>query len=545
MYSFAYRLALKRLGVVEAHAVSIQRNLKVRMPDGAELLTDVYLGNRSGAPVVMIRSPYGKTLSLAANTAYPLAAQGFNVVIQCCRGTFGSSGEFDPHHDEERDGLETLAWIKRQRWYRDAVATFGMSYLGYTQWAVSASAGPELKAMAMQVTVSDFSRMTYAGDSFMLENALSWTQMVAGLKSRSPLFIVRFMMARLRGASLIRPHQWLTLPLSRMDETVTGERVGFWQDWIEHSSANDPWWAPMSFRESIERVKRPITMVAGWFDVFLPWQLQDFVALRQSGCESRITIGPWRHEDAGLRSAGMRDAVDWFNRHLLGKEEAPARKPVRLYVVGAEAWRDFDAWPPSEALLRHWYLQPQARLIDRPPPTPNADVYTYDPANPTPSVGGPALRTAPFSVDNSVLEARSDVLVYTSEPLKEAYDIIGPVAAELYVTSTVASADFFVRLCEVDTGGVSMNVTDGLQRVMLASTETPQRVRIELWPIARRFERGHRIRVQIASGAFPRWARNLGSIEPIAHATTLRRASQSVHHSPDSPSAIILPFVPA
>ena len=181
MSSFVYGLMLKRLGVVQSHAVSIQRNLKVRMPDGAELLTDVYLGNASGAPVVMIRSPYGKTLSFAARTAYPLAARGFNVVMQCCRGTFGSSGEFNPHHDEERDGLETLAWIKRQPWYRDAIATFGMSYLGYTQWAVAASAGPELRTMAMQVTSSDFSRMTYAGDSFMLVNALSWTQMVTGL----------------------------------------------------------------------------------------------------------------------------------------------------------------------------------------------------------------------------------------------------------------------------------------------------------------------------------------------------------------------------
>src|SRR5215472_15363878 len=136
MSSFVYRLMLKRLGVVQTHAVSIQRNIRVRMPDGAELLTDVYLGNARGAPVVMIRSPYGKTLSFAARTAYPLAARGFNVIMQCCRGTFGSSGEFDPHHDEERDGLETLTWIKRQPWYRGAIATFGMSYLGYTQWAV-------------------------------------------------------------------------------------------------------------------------------------------------------------------------------------------------------------------------------------------------------------------------------------------------------------------------------------------------------------------------------------------------------------------------
>jgi hypothetical protein len=241
----------------------------------------------------------------------------------------------------------------------------------------------------------------------------------------------------------------------------------------------------------------------------------------------------------------MDDAIDWFNHHLLGKDASSARKPVRLYVVGADVWRDFDEWPPREALPRRWYLQPQARLDERPAPVSNADVYDYDPANPTPSVGGPALQAAPCSVDNAELEARSDVLVYTSEPLTAPYDIIGPVAAELHVTSTAPSADLFVRVCEVDARGVSTNVTDGLQRVTFASRETPQLVRVELWPTARRFAPGHRIRVQIASGAFPRWARNLGGIEPIAHATTLRRASQSIHHSPECPSAIIVPFVPA
>ena len=150
-----------------------------------------------------------------------------------------------------------------------------------------------------------------------------------------------------------------------MDEKLIGERVGFWQDWVKHDSAKDPWWAPMSHRASIKDIKRPITMVAGWFDIFLPWQMQDFIALQQAGCEASITIGPWRHTDMGIGQTGLNDAIDWFNRHLRGREAASKRKAVKLYVIGADEWREFDAWPPRESRVEHWRLQPQRKLLDR------------------------------------------------------------------------------------------------------------------------------------------------------------------------------------
>jgi uncharacterized protein len=539
--AFVYRWMLKRLGLAATYPVSIQRNLKARMPDGAELLTDLYLGSASPrAPAIIVRSPYGKGTFIAASTAYPLASQGFNVVLQCCRGTHGSSGRFDPHHDEQRDGLATIEWVKRQPWCNGEIATFGGSYLGYTQWAVAAAAGPEVKAMALQIAPSDFSRMTYCGDSFMLQNALSWTFMV--MKARQRFAQLRIMLSRLRGAPAIRAEQWLHLPLGTIDAEVTGQRVPFWQDWTQHASARDPWWAPMGFSESIAHVKRPITMVAGWFDIFLPWQMQDFAALRRAGCESRITVGPWQHTDVDLMRTGLPDAIDWFNRHLLGKSTAPQAQPVKLYVMGANEWRYFDAWPPRESTAERWYLQSQRRLCDRQSPEAPADQFRYDPADPTPSMGGPALESASARVDNGALEARADVLSYTSEPLSEPRDIIGLVTAELFVASTVASADFFVRLCDVDAAGTSKNICDGLQRVSIDPAGKPQRVCIELWPTAYRIGQGHRIRVQVSSGAFPRWARNPGGNEPLAVATALRAATQSIFHSPACPSAVVVPF---
>ena len=539
--AFFHQFMLKKLGVTQTHAVSIRRDIKVSMPDGAELLTDVYLGSPTApAPVVLLRSPYGKSMLLAAGMAYPFAAQGYNVVIQSCRGTFGSTGKFDPHHDEQRDGLATIDWIKQQPWCNGSLATHGPSYLGYTQWAVAAAAGPEVKVMSMQATLSDFSLMTYSGESFALENALSWTNMVTNMKKRFAM--LRFLLARLTGSPAIRKEQWTVLPLGSMDEKVVGERVAFWQDWIEHSSSRDPWWAPMSHRKSIAEVKRPITMAAGWFDIFLPWQMQDFIALRQARVESRITIGPWRHQDHGMGQTGIHEALEWFDHYLRGKPRGPARKAVKLQIVGTEEWRYFDEWPPRESVAEHWYLQPQRQLSIQAAPESTPDRYRYDPADPTPSIGGPALDNVPFSVDNGELEKRADVVTYTSDTFTKQRDIIGTIIAELYVSSGAASADFFVRLCDVDANGVSKNVCDGIQRVRIETPDVPQRVRIELWPTAYRIAQGHRIRAQISSGAFPRWARNLGGAEPIAEAQQMHVATQSIHHSQSYPSAVILPF---
>jgi uncharacterized protein len=540
--SFLHRLMLKRLGVTQTHAVTIRRNIRMPTADDVDLLTDLYLGNSGErAPVVLIRSPYGRSFFLAGMTAYPLASQGFNVVLQSCRGTFGSGGRFNPHHDEQRDGLATVEWIKQQAWYGGSIATFGPSYLGYTQWAIAAPAGPEVKAMAMQATLADFAQMTYCGDSFSLENALTWTRMV-NMTAKHRFLALRFLIPGMRNRLEIRPEQWALLPLDRMDEKVVGEPVSFWQDWMVHSCSADPWWQPMNFRKSIGEIRRPISMVAGWFDIFVPWQMRDFIALRLGGCETRITIGPWRHTDPELARAGVQDAISWFSRHLLGRSCAPESKRVKLYVMGADEWRYFDEWPPRESVAERWYLQPQHQLLDRMAPDSAADQYRYDPATPTPSVGGPALKSLPFSVDNTEFERRADVLTYTSEPISRPRDIIGPVAAELYVSSTAPSADFLVRLCDVDTNGVSRNICDGLQRVRIQSTDAPQQVRVEMWPTAYQVARNHRLRIQVASGAFPRWARNPGSTEPLGQASTLHSATQSIYHSPIYPSAVILPF---
>jgi hypothetical protein len=218
--SLLSRRVLKQLGLTSRYRVAVRRKVRVPMPDGVELLTDVFVPNgRASGPTALIRSPYGRW-PFGDSMAVPLASQGYHVVVQSCRGTFGSAGVFDPHHDERADGLATLEWITRQPWFDGSIVTYGGSYLGYTQWAIAEAAGPEVKAMAMQITMSDFSQMTYAGSSMMLENALSWTQGVTAMKRT----IGKLKLAlRMRlGRPALSADQWRSLPLEALDVVATG-----------------------------------------------------------------------------------------------------------------------------------------------------------------------------------------------------------------------------------------------------------------------------------------------------------------------------------
>jgi putative CocE/NonD family hydrolase len=231
------------------------------------------------------------------------------------------------------------------------------------------------------------------------------------------------------------------------------------------------------------------------------------------------------------------EAVDFGLAHARGEEPAE-RAPVRLFVMGQDSWRDFETWPPEGYAPERFHLQADGRLSVGTPDASEPDRYRYDPADPTPAAGGVSINHG-GRVDNGTLEARPDVLTYTTEVLDEDVEIVGEVSAEVWFRSSLAHADVFVRLCDVDEEGRSHNVCDGL--TSLTSAEELTRADVRLWPTAYRFERGHRIRVQVSSGAFPRYARNTGTGEPLATATTLQAADQAVHHDPEHPSALVLP----
>jgi len=242
----------------------------------------------------------------------------------------------------------------------------------------------------------------------------------------------------------------------------------------------------------------------------------------------------------------MRESITWLRAHLLGDRSGLRDKPVWVYVMGAEEWREYSEWPPTGYPEQRWLLQSGGKLSTAMPEESEPDRYHYDPADPTPAVGGTGLSIS-GPKDNRALEARTDVRCYSSEPLNHDVEVIGPVRAELYVKSSLEHTDFFARLCDVYPSGKSINVCDGLLRLYpdhpVPENDGCLKVGIDLWPTAYCFRSGHRIRLQVSSGAHPRFARNLGSGESLATATTLIAADQTVYHDPTHPSAIILPVM--
>lgn len=534
----ARRLRLPR---AESRDVLVERDLQVAMEDGVVLLADRYSPRGAGPlPTVLVRTPYGRRGVFGLIHGRLLAERGLQAVVQSVRGTFGSGGDFNPF-DERIDGLATLSWIQRQPWHAGPIGMAGASYLGLAQWAVARDANGTLGALAPTVTASQFHGPSRGG-GFALESAASWMVFVA-------LQEQRLGMARALHGSRRAARQLHHLPLGQLDRRLTGRTLRFYQESLESTAADDPYWVARDFAAGVGDVTAPVQLVAGWYDLFTPWQIEDFLALRQAGREAQLIVGPWAHTSNGLMAASTREALGWMRAHLLGDRRLVDDAPVRVYVSGAREWRRLADWPPPDACPWRLHLQPGGGLAPEPSPASDPDCYRYDPRDPTPSLGGPTLFQRRPVVDNRPLECRDDVLTYTTAPLERPVEAIGPVTADVYVRSSVQHFDVFVRVCDVDREDVSRNVCDALAGITPELGERlpdgSVRVTFSLWPTAHRFAAGHRIRVQVSSGAHPRYARNPGTGEPLTTATRLVAAHQELFHDPEHPSAVSLSVVRA
>jgi putative CocE/NonD family hydrolase len=399
------------------------------------------------------------------------ARQGFTVVVQSCRGTAGSTGEFEPFISEAADARATVAWLRQQDWFTGALGAIGASYLGFTQWALAADPPPELKAMVIQVSSDDFSHFLYPGGAFALEATLT------GISS---------MVAQHRGFGattaallrLLRTYKKVerSVPLLDSYEPAFGQRVPWFEEWLRHPAAGDPYWESRRARPAIAAAP-PVSLLGGWSDVVLDDTLASYQRLRAAGREARLIVGPWNHTSGFNKDMPtvFAEALGWLRAHLsapAGTATAPlGPTPVRVHVGeigGPGQWRDLADWPP-ESSRQQWPLRVDGALI----PGEFGDAagagvasFRYDPARPTPSVGGPRTDSPGFGPKkNNTLEARDDVLVYTSEPLAGPLDVIGPVSIRLRVRGAPPYFDVFARLCDVDEKDTSWNVCDGLLRL--------------------------------------------------------------------------------
>ncbi len=473
------------------HEVVRAADIPVPADDGVTLLTDHWHAEGAGGHTVLIRTPYGR--DSIAGVALFLAERGHHVVVQSCRGTFGSGGAFDPLHDEVADGQATMRWLRAQTWATGRVHSWGGSYFGVTQWAYcDGDERPDALGIAISARRFD-DAILYPGGGFSIDTPLTWAYAL-DIQERS---LPSKAWALLRARSAFRRGA-LAIPPSEAVRVARDADPQFFRDWVEHSEHGDPWWEPMHFAQDVETIP-PVTLVAGWQDLFLVGQLADYAALRDADRPVRLIIGDWVHGAPEITVIGVREALRSFTADA-------ATNGVRLDVTGGGGRRELLSWPPPHTAMTVT-LTADGRLDRSGAEHPAADLtYRYDPADPTPDGGGRTLN--PFSAGRrrqGVRERRDDVLVFTGDPLPEDLLVIGVPEIALPFSSSNPRADLFVRLCEVDTRGVSRAVTDGYRRLSPDDAEIEAgTVRLELAPLAHRFAAGSRLRVQVSSGAHPR-----------------------------------------
>jgi putative CocE/NonD family hydrolase len=567
--------------------LTVERNVPVPMRDGITLRADVYrpaaVGDRF--PVLLERTPYSKTNFLAVGmTLDPLraASTGYAVVIQDTRGRFASEGEFCPFANESLDGYDTVEWCAEQPWSTGKVGMYGSSYMGATQWQAARERPPHLAAIVPNQSSSDYYEgRSYMGGVFELGSCLATALMALAPGSINRLGLskeaARDVAREIRKLSSDYDSTAATQPLDRLQETALGRVTPYLFDWMHHDTS-DGYWQAMSVEPHYAGIDVPSLHLTCWFDSFLKGALRNYEGMTAGGHSGqRLVVGPWTHHvpmaamlgsarvgemDCGVQSMIDFDALQlgWFDCWLKDKD-TPSGPPVRLFMMGANHWVDFDAWPPP-ACEERLYLSSEGaastgdgRLGARAGGA-DYDTFVYDPSSPVPTLGGNQVMLAASypagSYDQRCIEARDDVLVYTSDALQEDLPVAGWVSLTLRVTSSAPDTDFIARLTDVCPGGRSFNICEGARRLALRESLSERTayspgdvasVTIDMNATGHVFRKGHRVRLQVTSSNFPRLARNLNTGEPFHAGASGVPARQQVLHSSAHQSYLSLPVL--
>ncbi len=573
--------------------VIVERNIPVPMRDGVVLRADLYRPEGSEKlPVLLSRTPYNKALPMVfAMTldAIRAAEAGYNVMVQDCRGRFASEGVFNCFTDEARDGYDTIEWAARQPWSDGKVGTYGASYMGVTQWLAATAAPPSLKAMAPSITASDYhDGWTYQGGAFALFFNVSWTMGALAparlLREREKNPAVSAELAATIG-SIDRMLSTMThLPLLEFPMFQHGAPYFF--DWLRHPSY-DSYWRSLCIEESHAKIGVPAFNISGWYDIFQGGAIRNYLGMRSHGASNaaragqRLVVGPWNHAvpfanlvgsvDFGYQTGAVSADIDgqqlrFFDHHLKGRE-FPNDPAVRLFVMGINQWREEREWPIPGTEVRRYYLHSRGRansaggdgaLSLEPPADEPSDAYLFNPLDPVPTNGGglccypAALSGGAF--DQAGIESRSDVLVYSTEPLAQDTEVTGRIELTLYASSSAPDTDFTAKLVDVGPCGFARNLTDGILRARFRESQssarmlTPGKVaefKIDMWNTSNVFKAGHRIRLEISSSNFPRFDRNPNTGHDLFTDAELASAMQTVMHDRAFASYLTLPIVPA
>jgi len=554
------------------HRVTVTRNMMVAMPDGVRLATDLYRpADLAQAPTILFRTPYGKEAGLNPKNYRALAGQGYVVAAQDTRGRFKSEGEFYPFVHEAEDGRATVAWITRQPWWNGRLGTAGGSYLGIVQYAM-APGSPEITALMTPLSGAELGPLFQRGGVPSYLTMYFWTATTGD--HHPPELSLGRIRKEISGLPISENDQRLGLPDAFYRDVLSPERLAKLLDQLD-------------YQDQYQKVQAPALIVAGWYDLFTESAIQTWQKLRTEGRgaarESRLVIGPWAHTPRVLwaRKFGPEgkmppeviEALPWFDHWLRGVDNEVADwPPIRYFLMGANEWRQASAWPLPGTVFTEYYFHSSGQAnscagdgaLSRERPDEEAtDQFVYDPAHPVPTLGGGNLEwqlTQTWVIPNAgvfdqrKIERRRDLLCYTSAPLSEDLEVTGPIQVVVYAASSAQDTDFTAKLVEVLPQGKALNLQDGIIRARFRSGDLrrpeliePDRIyayTIDLSATANLFRRGSRLRVEISSSNFPRFARNLNTGEDPATATRMEKAEQTLYHDSARPSRIVLPIVP-
>ncbi len=545
------------------HTVKIDFNQRVRMRDGIELSADVYRPDAEGRfPVILNRTPYTKTGALSGGRYY--AARGYIYIAMDVRGRGDSDGKFVPYRNDGRDGYDAIEWSAAQPWSTGKVGTIGGSYNGRIQWLAAVEQPPHLTTMIASVTPSDPFVEWPTGVPLPMD--ISWHHFIAGHVSQNMEAV---------DWNKIHSH----LPLLTMDEAA-GRPNREWKEMFEHARL-DEWWEPLRYQNKYERVRVPVMHISGWYDDEQVGTPLNFTAMTTRGATEEIRrgqkllMGPWPHAINSTSKLGEVDfgptgiidlsgyQLRWFDHWLKGIDTGIMREPAaRIFVMGANQWRDENEWPLARTRYTKYFLHSGGRanslfgngaLSTTEPANEPVDAYTSDPTRPVPFITEPSFAQIGSADDYRAVERRDDVLVYTTEPLAEELEVCGPIRAQIHAASSARDTDFMAKLIDVWPSGFAQRLIDGMVRARFRDgMERPTLIEpgriyafnIDLWNTCQTFRKGHRIRLEIASSAFPKYDRNPNTGEALGKTIKTQTAEQKIYHDREHPSHVLLPIVP-
>jgi uncharacterized protein len=557
--------------------VIVEHNVPAKMRDGVILRADIYRPKADGKfPVLLTRTPYNKTYELSFGAK--AAEHGYVLIAQDTRGRYASEGEWYPFKHESDDGYDTVEWAASLPYSDGKVGMYGGSYVGATQYLAAIANPPHLAGIFPNVTASNYhDGWTYQGGAFEQWFNESWT---TGLAMNT--------LERRDDSSGDALGSTKILPLTSYPVLEAVSQTGlapYFRDWLDHPNY-DSYWKQWSIEAHYGQIHVPVFSAGAWYDIFLRGTLRNYRLLKSAaGSEAarhgqRLVVfvgghaGGSDNRKVGAVDFGERLPIDfdvltfrWYDWLLKGKDDSiEHEKPVRIFVMGKNEWRDEDDWPLARAVNTHYYLRSTStanglagdgKLGAAEPTVEKPDQYVYDPSDPVPTIGGPlccgALPTGIGPEDQRSAEVRKDVLVYTSPAFTKDTEVTGPVSLDLYVSTSAVDTDFTGKLVDVWPNGFAQNLTEGILRLRYRnSQEEPElanpgevyHITLDLVATSDVFLRGHKLRLEVSSSNFPRFDRNLNTGGVQALGITMVKATNAIYHDRSHPSALVVPIVP-